>query len=280
MNHFKHIFFIALLVLGVRPVTACTSYLVGKNASVDGSTMISYAADSHIRYGELYFRKGGNNAPDAMVEIRNRSTNALITNIPQAPITYNVVGYMNEHQVSIGESTFGGRAELEDSTGLMDYAALMFVALDRAKTAREAIKVIVDLVEQYGYNSSGESFSIADKNEVWFMEIIGKGTEMVYNKRTNHTENKHKGAVWVAVRIPDNAISAHANQARITNFPLHNGKTSINSKHLALINYPAVETIYSHDVIEFARSKAYFTGKNDEFSFSDVYAPIDRKSVV
>ncbi len=275
MRHFKHLFFIVLLLLAVKPAMACTSYLVGKKASIDGSTMISYAADSHIRYGELYFRQGGSNAPDAMVEIRNRSTNALITKIPQAPVTYNVVGYMNEHQVSIGESTFGGRAELEDSTGLMDYAALMFVALDRAKTAREAIKVIIELVDQYGYNSSGESFSIADKNEVWFMEIIGKGTEMVYNKRTKTTVNKHKGAVWVAIRIPDNAISAHANQARITNFPLHNGKTSISSKHLSLINNPAVETIYSHDVIDFARSKGYFSGKNEEFSFSDVYAPLD-----
>lgn len=253
----------------------CTNFLVTRGASVDGSTMISYAADSHIRYGELYFRKGGQWPVGSLVEVRDRSTNKLITRIPQAPITYNVVGFMNEHQVSMGETTFGGRPELQDSTGLMDYAALMFIALDRAKSARDVIRIIAELVEQYGYHSSGETFSIADKNEVWIMEIIGKGTEMVWDKKTGEKRNKYKGAVWVAIRIPDGAISAHANHARITTFPLHDGKRSISSKFLKQIYQPEVEVVYAHDVIDFARAKKYYTGKDEDFSFSDVYAPLD-----
>ncbi len=254
---------------------ACTNFLVSKGASVDGSTMISYAADSHIRYGELYFRKGGQWEPGTMVEVRDRGTNRLITKIPQAPITYNVIGFMNEHQVSMGETTFGGRSELQDSTGLMDYAPLMFIALDRAKTAREAIQIIAELVELYGYHSSGESFSIADKNEVWIMEIIGKGTQMTWDKKSGRYFNKNKGAVWVAKRIPEGYISAHANHARIMNFPLHDGKKSISSKYMKLINNPEIEVIYAHDVIDFARNKKYFEGKDSEFGFSDVYAPLD-----
>lgn len=274
MNSIKPLLLLALLTFAL-PSLPCTSYLITRGASVDGSTMISYAADSHIRYGELYFRQGGNHAPGTLVDVRDRSTNRLITRIPQAPVTYNVVGYMNEHQVSMGETTFGGRKELQDSTGLMDYAALMFIAIDRSKTAREAILTIANLVEQYGYHSSGESFSIADKNEVWIMEIIGKGTRMVTDRRTKQLVNADKGAVWVAMRIPDGYISAHANHARIMQFPLHNGKTSISSKHLKLIHNPEVEVVYAHDVIDFARNRAFFAGKNEEFSFSDVYAPID-----
>lgn len=269
---------VLMLVLSSATVLACTSYLVTKGASVDGSTMISYAADSHIRYGELYFRQGGKNEPGSLVDVRSRSTNRLITQIPQAPETYTVVGYMNEHQVSLGESTFGGRRELQDSTGLMDYAALMFIALDRSRTAREAIRVIAELVEKYGYHSSGQSFSIADKHEVWIMEMIGKGTRMVNNRRTRSVENADKGAVWVAVRIPDGYISAHANHARIMQFPLHNGKTSINCKNLKLIDNPEVEVVHSTDVIDFARRKGYYLGSNEEFSFSDVYAPVDFES--
>ncbi len=269
---------VLMLVLSSSVVLACTSYLVTKGASVDGSTMISYAADSHIRYGELYFRQGGKNEPGSLVDVRSRSTNRLITQIPQAPETYTVVGYMNEHQVSLGESTFGGRRELQDSTGLMDYAALMFIALDRSRTAREAIRVIAELVEKYGYHSSGQSFSIADKHEVWIMEMIGKGTRMVNNRRTRSVENADKGAVWVAVRIPDGYISAHANHARIMQFPLHNGKTSINCKNLKLIENPEVEVVHSTDVIDFARRKGYYLGNNEEFSFSDVYAPVDFES--
>ncbi len=263
------------LFASIYVTTACTNFLVTKSASVDGSTMISYAADSHIRYGELYFRKGGVWKDGDMVEVRDRSTNRLITKIPQSPVTYNVIGYINENQVSMGETTFGGRPELRDTTGLMDYAALMFIALDRAKTARDVIRIIAELVEQYGYYSSGESFSIADENEVWIMEIIGKGTELVWDKKTGKQLNRNKGAVWVAIRIPDGYISAHANHARITTFPLHDGKRSISSKNMKLIDNPDVEVVYSHDVIDFARSKNYFEGKDNEFSFSDVYAPLD-----
>lgn len=277
MNTFKSLLLLSFLSFAL-PALPCTSYLITRGASVDGSTMISYAADSHIRYGELYFRQGGNHAPGTMVDVRDRSTNRLITRIPQAPVTYTVVGYMNEHQVSIGETTFGGRSELQDSTGLMDYAALMFMAIDRSKTAREAILTIADLVEQYGYHSSGESFSIGDKNEVWIMEIIGKGTRLVTDRKSKQLVNADKGAVWVAMRIPDGYISAHANHARIMQFPLHNGKTSISSKHLRLIHNPEVEVVYAHDVIDFARRRAFFAGKNEEFSFSDVYAPIDFSS--
>jgi dipeptidase len=277
MNSIKSILLLACLTFAL-PAVPCTSYLITRGASVDGSTMISYAADSHIRYGELYFRQGGNHAPGTLVDVRDRSTNRLITRIPQAPVTYTVVGYMNEHQVSIGETTFGGRSELQDSTGLMDYAALMFMAIDRSKTAREAILTIADLVEQYGYHSSGESFSIGDKNEVWIMEIIGKGTRLITDRKTKQLVNADKGAVWVAMRIPDGYISAHANHARIMQFPLHNGKTSISSKHLKLIHNPEVEVVYAHDVIDFARKRAFFAGKNEEFSFSDVYAPIDFSS--
>jgi dipeptidase len=275
MKHHSIVLFFLILGMNFTPAFSCTSYLVTKGASVDGSTMITYAADSHIRYGELYFRRGFNYAHGRTVEVRDRSTNRVITSIPQAPVTYTVVGYINEHQVSLGETTFGGRKELKDTTGLMDYAALMFIALDRAKTAREAIQIIAELVEEYGYYSSGQSFSIADKHEVWIMEIIGKGTDLVLDKKTGKQVNKDKGAVWVAIRIPDGYISAHANHARITNFPLHNGKTSVSSKHFKLINNPEVEVIYAHDVIEFARRKKYFEGTDSEFSFSDVYAPID-----
>lgn len=271
----KFVLFLIFTSLALKPIIACTNFLITRGASADGSTMISYAADSHIRYGELYFRQGGSHAPGTMVEVRDRSTNRLIGIIPQAPVTYNVVGFMNEFQVSMGETTFGGRSELADSSGIMDYAALMFFALDRAKTAREAIRIIAELVEMYGYHSSGESFSIADKNEVWIMEIVGKGTEMVWDKKNGKQVNKNKGAVWVAVRIPEGYISAHANHARIMNFPLHDGKKSISSKHLNLINNPEIEVIYAHDVIEFARKKQYFSGKDTEFSFSDVYAPLD-----
>jgi dipeptidase len=253
---------------------ACTNYLVTKGASVDGSTMISYAADSHIRYGELYWRPAADWPEGSMVTLYDRGTAKPLGQIPQPAHTYQVTGFMNEHQVAIGETTFGGRPELEDSTGIVDYGSLMFLALQRSKTAREAIQVIAELVDKYGYSSSGESFSIGDPNEVWIMEIVGKGTSLATDKKTQKSYNTNKGAVWVAVRIPDGYISAHANQARITTFPLENKTTSISSKNFNLINNPGVEVIYSHDVISFARSKGYFTGKDTEFSFSDTYAPL------
>ncbi len=264
----------ALALLSASSLFACTNYLVTKGASTDGSTMISYAADSHVRYGELYFRKGGIWSEGSMVKLYDRGSNRFMGQIPQARQTYNVIGFMNENQVCIGETTFGGLPQLNDTTGTIDYGSLMFLAMDRAKTAREAIKIMGELVEKYGYYGGGESFSIADPNEVWIMEIVGKGTEMVLDKKTNSLVNKNKGAAWVAIRIPDGCISAHANQARITTFALENGKTSISSKNLNKINIPTIEVVYAYDVIKVARDKKLFAGKDSEFSFSDTYAPM------
>lgn len=225
---------------------ACTNILVTRNASADGSTMISYAADSHDLFGELYYWPGQVWPAGAMLDIYEWDTGKYLGKIPQVPRTYTVIGNMNEFQVAIAETTFGGRDELRDSTGIMDYGSLIYVALQRSRTAREAIQVMTDLVTRYGYYSSGESFSIADPNEVWVMEMIGKGPN-------------NRGAVWVAVKIPDGYVTAHANQARITTFAL-NDKENV---------------LYSSDVITFAREKGYFDGKNKDFSFADVYAPLD-----
>ncbi len=253
---------------------ACTNFLVTKGATVDGSTMISYAADSHIRYGELYYSPSRHWPAGSLVTIYDRSTAKPLGQIPQVEYTYQTIGFMNEHQLAIGESTFGGRPELVDTTGIMDYAALMFIALQRAKTAREAIKVIAELVEKHGYASSGESFSIGDPNEVWIMEIIGKGTEWQTDKKTKQSFNPRKGAVWVAVKIPDGYISAHANHARITQIHTEDVKHSISSKNLDKIFHPEVEVVFAHDAISFAREKGYFKGADTDFSFSDVYAPL------
>lgn len=258
---------------------ACTNFLVSKGASVDGSTMISYAADSHVRYGELYWKPAADWSEGTMVTLYDRGSNKPLGQIPQARHTYQVTGFMNEFQVAIGETTFGGRPGLEDSTGIVDYGSLMFVALQRSKTAREAIKVMADLVEQFGYASSGESLSIGDPNEVWIMEIVGKGTKMVTDKKTKKSVNANKGAVWVAMRVPEGYISAHANQSRIATFPLENKKTSISSKNMNLLNNPAIEVVYAHDVIDFARSQAYFTGKDEDFSFCETYNPLNFESL-
>ena len=262
------------LILNIKQAKSCTNFLVTKGASVDGSTMISYAADSHIRYGELYFSPATHWPAGSMVTIYDRGTAKPLGQIPQVEYTYQTIGFMNEHQVAIGESTFGGRNELVDSTGLMDYGALMFLAVQRSKNAREAIKVIAELIEKYGYASSGESFSIGDPNEVWMMELIGKGNNRQLDSKTKTYFNSQKGAVWVAVRIPDGMISAHANHARITRFLLEDGTKSISSKNLNNIFKPNVEVVYAHDVISFAREKKYFSGKDSDFSFSDVYAPL------
>ncbi|MHC1704887.1 MAG: dipeptidase [Tenuifilaceae bacterium] len=263
-----------LFLVSINYSDACTNYLVTKGASTDGSTMISYAADSHIRYGELYFRPRGTWPAGSMVTLYDRGTSQPLGQIPQAPETYQVIGFMNEYQVAIGETTFTGREELFDSTAIVDYGSLMFLALQRSKTAREAIKVMAELVEQYGYASTGESFSIGDPNEVWIFEMIGKRTNMKVDKKTKKSYNADKGAVWVAIRIPDGYISSHANQARITTFALENGKNSISSRNLSQIYNPEVEIVYSSDVISYARSRGYFNGKDEEFSFSDTYAPM------
>ena len=225
---------------------ACTNFLVGKDASVDGSTMVSYAADSYALYGFLHHSPAADYAEGAVREVKDWDTGKPLCAIPQVAHTYNVVGNMNEHQLTIGETTWGGRSELETGEGI-DYGSLIYIALERCKTAREAIKCMTDLVAEYGYASSGETFSIADPNEVWMMELIGKG-------------KVEKGAVWVATRVPDDCIAAHANQARFTT-----------------INFKDKENwMWSKDVVKFARKQGYYTGKKDEdFNFQEAYAPYD-----
>ena len=228
-------------------IFACTNLIVGKAASTDGSVIVSYNADSYGMYGNLYRHVGGKHQAGEMRKIYEWDTNKYLGEIPQAPVTYNVVGQMNEHQVSICETTFGGREELADSTGIIDYGSLIYIGLERSTTAREAIKIMTDLVDKYGYYSEGETFTIADKNEVWVMEMVGKGPGS-------------KGAVWVAIRIPDDCISAHANQSRITRFDMKDKKN----------------VLFAKDVVKFARAKGYFTGKNDaDFSFRDAFNPLE-----
>ena len=225
---------------------ACTNLLVGKRASIDGSVMISYSADSHALYGEMYHWPAATWPKGAMLEVFEWDTGKPLGKIPQVERTYSVVGNMNEFQVAITETTFGGRSELVDSTGIMDYGSLIYIALQRSKTAREAIKVMTDLVAAHGYYSGGESFSIADKHEAWIMEMVGKGVG-------------NKGAVWVAIRIPDDCISAHANQARIQQIPFDDRENCM----------------YSPDVVAFAREKGYFAGADKDFSFTLAYCPYD-----
>jgi dipeptidase len=275
MKHLKIIFFAGMFFAGITAGYSCTSYLVTPGASVDGSSMISYAADSHIRYGELYHFKGGPQAPGSYFQAYYRGSHKPLAKIPYPAYTYNVIGYINEMQVALGETTFGGRNELNDTTGMIDYGSLMFYTLQTAKTARDAIRIISELVDEYGYYGVGESFSIADPYEVWIMEIVGKGTDLKVDSKTGKQYNANKGAVWVAIKIPDGYISAHANHARITTFPQKKSKESITSKEFKKLYDSNVSVIYAHDVISFARNKKYFNGKDEDFSFSDVYAPLD-----
>lgn len=243
---------------------ACTNFLVTRGASVKGSTMITYAADSHQLYGELYYWPARDYPQGSTLDVYEWDTRKYMGKINQVAHTYSVVGNMNEHQLAIGETTYGGIESLVDTTAIVDYGSLIYLTLQRAANARGAIKVMSDLVSQYGYASEGESFSIADPNEVWIFEIIGKGAN-------------NKGAVWVARRIPDGYICGHANQARIQTFPLATGKKNsiaITSKELARISDPNIECVYAYDVIDFARSKNLFKGSDAEFSFSDTYNPI------
>ncbi len=255
---------------------ACTNYLITKGASVDGSTMISYAADSHVLYGELYHWPAAVYPEGSMMDVYEWDTGKYLGKIKQAAKTYNVVGNMNENQVAIGETTYGGRDELVDTTAIVDYGSLIYITLQRATSARDAIRIMSELVTEYGYYSSGESLSISDKNEVWIMEIIGKGTNMITDKKTKQSLNANKGAVWVAMRVPDGYVCGHANQARITTFPKEAKKSmvSISSKNLAKIFDPAVEVVYAYDVVTFAKSKGWFSGEEKNFSFSDTYAPV------
>ena len=238
---------VCLLLLALcRPsADACTNVIVTKGASADGSCMVTYAADSHQLYGELYFRPAANHPAGSLLDIYDWDSGYYRGKIAQVPHTYQTVGNMNEHQLIIMETTFGGREGLENKDGIMDYGSLIYVTLQRARTAREAIRVIDQLVQTYGYPSEGESFSIVDKDECWIFEIVGKGEQ--------------KGAVWVAVRIPDGMICAHANQSRIHHFPLNDPENCL----------------YSPDVISFAREKGFFSGSDAEFSFCDAYCPAD-----
>jgi dipeptidase len=243
---------------------ACTNFLITKGATVNGSSMITYSADSHQLYGELYYWPAGDHPVGSLLDVYEWDTNKHMGKIRQIAHTYSVVGNMNEHQLAIGETTYGGNESLVDTTAIIDYGSLIYLTLQRAKNAREAIKVISELVSEYGYASSGESFSIADPNEVWILEIIGKGSG-------------NKGAVWVALRIPDGYVSGHANQARIQTFPLATGKKNsiaITSKNLDRIFDPLIECVYAYDVIDLARSKSLYSGKDSDFSFSDTYAPV------
>lgn len=235
----------AALVLSQR-ADACTNVIVSRGASADGSCMVSYAADSHTLFGELYFRPAADWAPGSMLKITEWDTYKPLGEIAQVAHTFKTVGNMNEHQLIIAETTFGGREELSDPAGIMDYGSLIYVTLQRARTAREAIETIVSLANTYGYPSSGESFSIADTQEAWVMDLIGKG-------------EGNKGIVWVARRIPDGYICSHANQSRITRFPLNDPENCL----------------YAPDVITFAREKGYFEGEDAEFSFRDAYCPLD-----
>ena len=225
---------------------ACTNVIVSPGASVDGSAMVSYAADSHWLFGELYFRPAGKWKAGSLLPIIEWDTAKPLGSIAQVPVTYQTVGNMNVHQVIIGETTWGGREEQVDTTGIMDYGSLIYIALQRASSAREAIQVIVDLANEYGYPSEGESFSIADPKEAWVMDLVGKGSD-------------NKGIVWVARRIPEGYICAHANQCRITRFPWNDPENCM----------------YAPDVAEFARSKGWYSGSDEDFSFRDAYNPLD-----
>lgn len=268
---------------------ACTNFLFTKGATKDGSTMITYAADSHVLYGELYYRKAANYPAGTMFKVVDWDTGRPLVEIAQVSHTYSVVGNINECQLAIGETTYGGREECWKTPVMgIDYGSLIYITLQRAANAREAIKTIAELVDTYGYYSEGESFSICDPNEVWILEIIGKRAEYDTIDGKPVLKPAYKGykdgAVWVARRIPDGYVSGHANQARITTFPQEPAKwkktkgkglhPAISSKHMDYIFEPEVECVYSHDVIAFARMRGWFNGKNEEFSFCDTYAPL------
>ena len=240
----KTIALVGAFIAGVATADACTNFIVTRGASTDGSNMVTYAADSHGLYGSLYSYVPGKYTP--FMDVTEWDTGRYIGKIAQQEVRYRTLGNSNEHSLFITETTFGGRAELEDPNGGIDYGSLIYITLQRCKTAREAIDMIVYLANTYGYCSSGESFSLIDKEEAWIMELIGKGPE-------------DKGIVWVARRIPDGYVSAHANQARITTFPWNDPENCL----------------YAADVADVARKFGWFEGANEDFSFADAYAPLD-----
>lgn len=233
---------------------ACTNFIVTRGASTDGSVMVSYAADSHWLYGALYHTPAGRHRAGAELPVYDWDSGRFLRNIPQAAATFNTIGNMNEHSLIIAETTYGGRPELADTTGGIDYGSLIYITLQRARTAREAIRTIVELADTYGYASGGESFSIADRDEAWIMELIGKGFA-----DDGRGGNARRGIVWVARRIPDGYVSGHANQARIATFPLDDPENCL----------------YAPDVVSFAREMGYYEGPDAEFSFCDAYAPLE-----
>lgn len=242
----KLLLFVGVLFAFQTAAHACTNLIVGKKASADGSVIVSYSADSFGSFGFMCRYPAGKHPKGSMRPVYDWESNKYLGEIEEAAETYSVLGNMNEHQLTITETTFGGRPELVDTTGLLDYGSLIYITLQRARTAREAIDVMTGLIDRYGYNSSGESITLADPDEAWIMELIGKGPG-------------RKGAVWVAVRVPDDCISAHANHSRIHQFPLKDKRNCV----------------YSKDVIRFAREMGYFDGKDADFSFSKAYAPAD-----
>ena len=257
-----------VLFMAFQSASACTNLIVGKKASTDGSVMCSYNCDGFGFSGSLFYSPSGRHTPGEKIAIHGWGPSHEGMYVEQVEYTYNVVGLMNEKQVTIVETTFDGRLELVNHSGLLDYFSLMRLALQRSTTAREAIRCMAELVEQYGYNSSGESITVCDPNEAWIMEIIGKGPD-------------RKGAVWVALRIPDDCICAHANLSRIRQFPQQQKRSykSISSLNLKQINRPEVECVYAHDVVSFAREKGFYNGSHADFSFRDAYCPIDFENV-
>ena len=239
----KSLILSAAMLLASSGAFACSNLIVGKKASVDGSVMVSYNADDYGMFGHLCHYPAGTHPKGSMRQIYDWDSGVYHGEIEEAPVTYNVIGNINEFQLSIGETTYGGREEMVDSTGILDYGSLIYVTLQRAKTAREAISVMTSLVEKYGYNSEGETFSICDPNEAWIMEMQGTGAGS-------------KGVVWVAMRIPDDAICAHANQSRIGKFNMKDKKN----------------VLYSKNVISYARKMGWFNGKDSEFSWKNTYA--------
>ena len=258
----KRLILFAMLACAL-PALACTNLIVSKCASADGSTFITYAADSHTRYGQLRYCPAADHPEGATLKLYNYGSLKFQIEIPQPAHTYQVVGFINEHQLAIGETTWGGISPLDKGNAEgIDYGNLIYVTLQRAKNCREAIKVMHELVSTYGYADGGESFSLADPNEVWIFEITSKGSE--------------KGAVWVARRVPDGYISGHANQARITTFPQMRKESykSIDSRNLKYIDRPEEECVYASDVVKFAKQRGWYSGKDADFSFADTYNPL------
>lgn len=255
----KRFMTIGVLLAAWTTIFACTNFLVGKNASVDGSTIISYAADAYSFYGYLHFAPAADHPEGSVREVVEWDTGKPLGSIPQVAHTYSVVGNTNEHQLTVGETTWGGREELWDTVGI-DYGSLIYIALERCSTAREAIECVTSLVKEYGYASEGESLSFGDPNEIWIMDIIGRGAG-------------EKGAVWVATRIPDDCIAAHANQARTQGIPAPTKAALKKAKKTGYVDMGDV--LYSADIIEFARRKGLFEGKDSEFSFQKTFNPYD-----